>query len=69
MVSYNAQTNVNVRWKHHVDAIDGWNNQLTVSIPSVVQSDEGIYSCFMDGQEDQQRHGIMRLIVRGLFDI
>ncbi|XP_033636915.1 receptor-type tyrosine-protein phosphatase T-like isoform X2 [Asterias rubens] len=64
MVSYNAQTNVNVRWKHHGDTIDRWNNQLTVSIPSVVQPDEGIYSCFMDGQEDQQRHGIMRLIVR-----
>ncbi|XP_071800330.1 tyrosine-protein kinase receptor Tie-1-like isoform X2 [Asterias amurensis] len=64
MVTYNGQTNENVRWKHHGDAIDGWNNQLTVSIPSVVQSDEGIYSCFVDGQEDQQRHGIMRLVVR-----
>ncbi|XP_071800236.1 receptor-type tyrosine-protein phosphatase mu-like [Asterias amurensis] len=64
MVPSNAQTNVNVRWKHNGDAIDGWNNQLTVSIPSVVQSDEGIYSCFVDGQEDQQRHGIMRLVVR-----
>ncbi|XP_033636815.1 angiopoietin-1 receptor-like [Asterias rubens] len=61
----NKTSNTTYRWKHNGDAIDAWNNQLTVSIPSVVQSDEGIYSCFVDGQEDQQRHGIMRLIVRG----
>lgn len=64
MINKNSPTS-SYRWKHNGDGVDGWNNQLTVTIPSVVKSDEGIYSCFVDGQENQQLHGIMRLIVRG----
>ncbi|XP_038074861.1 tyrosine-protein kinase receptor Tie-1-like [Patiria miniata] len=58
--------NTNYRWRHNGgDVITSWNGQLTVSIDDVAVSDGGIYGCFVSGQEDQQLHGIMRLIVRG----
>ncbi|XP_038048243.1 receptor-type tyrosine-protein phosphatase delta-like [Patiria miniata] len=58
--------NINYRWRQNgSDVITSWNDQLSVSIDDVAVSDGGVYSCFVSGQEDQQLHGIMRLIVRG----
>ncbi|XP_038048240.1 tyrosine-protein kinase receptor Tie-1-like [Patiria miniata] len=58
--------NTNYRWRHNGgDVITFWDDQLSVSIDDVAVSDGGVYSCFVSGQEDQQLHGNMRLIVRG----
>ncbi|XP_038066667.1 angiopoietin-1 receptor-like [Patiria miniata] len=58
--------NSNYRWRHDGgDVITAWNNQLIVTISNVVADDGGIYRCFVSGQESQQFHGFMRLIVRG----
>ncbi|XP_022097192.1 tyrosine-protein kinase receptor Tie-1-like [Acanthaster planci] len=60
--------NTNYRWKRNGIDMPIWDGMLSVSIVSVTQADEGIYSCFADGQENQQRHGFMRLIVRECTD-
>ncbi|XP_038059716.1 uncharacterized protein LOC119730762 [Patiria miniata] len=53
------------RWRRSgSDIIEPWNNLLSVSIPNVAKDDEGAYSCFVVNQENEQLHGIMRLIVR-----
>ncbi|XP_038048537.1 receptor-type tyrosine-protein phosphatase T-like isoform X2 [Patiria miniata] len=61
--------NTNYRWRHDEgDVMTSWNDQLSVSIDVVAVSDGGVYSCFASDQEDQQLHGITRLIVRGCSD-
>ncbi|XP_038048236.1 receptor-type tyrosine-protein phosphatase kappa-like [Patiria miniata] len=68
MQNVNAQ-NTNYMWRHNgSDVITSWNDQLNVTIDDVAVSDGGVYSCFVSDQEDQQLHGIMRLIVRGCSD-
>ncbi|XP_038053132.1 uncharacterized protein LOC119725683 [Patiria miniata] len=58
--------NTNYRWRRNgSDVIEAWNGLLNVAIPNVTKEDEGVYSCFALDQEDEQLHGIMRLIVRG----
>ncbi|XP_038048242.1 angiopoietin-1 receptor-like [Patiria miniata] len=58
--------NTNYRWRHNGgDVMTSWDDQLSVSIDDVAVSDGGVYSCFASGQEDQQLHGIMTLIVQG----
>ncbi|XP_038053143.1 uncharacterized protein LOC119725691, partial [Patiria miniata] len=53
------------RWRRNGgDVIETWNNLLSVSISNVAKENEGVYSCFIVDQEDEQLHGIMRLIVR-----
>ncbi|XP_038068801.1 angiopoietin-1 receptor-like [Patiria miniata] len=56
--------NSNYRWKHNADSVRKWDGMLSVAIGNVSKANEGIYSCFIDGAENQQRHGFMRLIVR-----
>ena len=58
--------NSDFRWKRNGDDMAGWNDRLNVSIGSVAAADAGVYSCSVNGQENQRLHGIMRLIVRGL---
>ncbi|XP_022097856.1 uncharacterized protein LOC110983161 isoform X2 [Acanthaster planci] len=54
------------RWRHNGGVIiESWNNFLNVTIPNVTVEKEGIYACFALDQENEQLHGIMRLIVRG----
>ncbi|XP_038069022.1 angiopoietin-1 receptor-like [Patiria miniata] len=66
MENVNSPANSNYRWRHNGgDVITAWNNQLSVSISNVGEADGGIYSCFVSGQESQQLHGFMRLIVKG----
>ncbi|XP_038048234.1 angiopoietin-1 receptor-like [Patiria miniata] len=61
--------NTNYRWRHNGGVVvTSWNDQLSVSIDDVAVSDGGVYSCFVSDQENQQLHGIMRLIVRGCSD-
>ncbi|XP_038066666.1 angiopoietin-1 receptor-like [Patiria miniata] len=56
--------NTDYRWKHNADSVQEWDGMLSVNIANVSKTNEGIYSCFIDGEEDQQLHGFMRLIVR-----
>ncbi|XP_038066670.1 angiopoietin-1 receptor-like [Patiria miniata] len=56
--------NTNYRWKHNANSVQEWDGMLSVTIGNVSKANEGIYSCFIDGEEDQQLHGFMRLIVR-----
>ncbi|XP_038066669.1 angiopoietin-1 receptor-like [Patiria miniata] len=56
--------NTNYRWKHNANSVHEWDGMLNVTIGNVSKANEGIYSCFIDGEEDQQLHGFMRLIVR-----
>ena len=58
------------RWRHNDgDIIESWDNPLNVSILNVTVESEGIYACFASGHEHEQLHGIMRLIVRGSFQL
>ncbi|XP_038066663.1 angiopoietin-1 receptor-like [Patiria miniata] len=52
------------RWKHNANSVQEWDGMLSMTIGNVSKTNEGIYSCFIDGEEDQQLHGFMRLIVR-----
>ena len=36
-----------------------------VTIENVRKADEGIYECYNDGDREEAKHAIMRLIVRG----
>ncbi|XP_038066664.1 angiopoietin-1 receptor-like [Patiria miniata] len=56
--------NINYRWKHNANSEQEWDGMLSVTIGNVIKTNEGIFSCFIDGEEDQQLHGFMRLIVR-----
>ncbi|XP_038066690.1 tyrosine-protein phosphatase 99A-like [Patiria miniata] len=64
MENVNSSANSNYRWKHNGDDT-ARNSQLSVNISNAAVDDGGIYSCFVSGQESQQQHGFMRLIVRG----
>ena len=67
MQSVSSQVN-DIRWRHNGGEINElWNNQLNVSIASIIEDQAGVYSCFVSGRESEQLHGIMRLIVRGQF--
>ncbi|XP_038052727.1 uncharacterized protein LOC119725395 [Patiria miniata] len=57
--------NTNYRWRRDGgDVIDTWRDLLSVLISTVAKDDDGVYSCFVSDQEEEQLHGIMRLIVR-----
>ena len=53
-------------WSHNGGpSIKEWEGNIKVTIPNVRKADEGIYECYKDGDREEARHAIMRLIVRG----
>ena len=65
MQSVGSQVN-DIMWRHNGGEINElWNDQLNVSIANVTKDQAGVYSCFVSGQESEELHGIMRLMVRG----
>ena len=52
-------------WKHNGNDVTAWNGQSNVTINNVQVTDAGIYECYRDGYHSQQKHALMKLIVRG----
>ncbi|XP_071799455.1 receptor-type tyrosine-protein phosphatase T-like isoform X3 [Asterias amurensis] len=67
--SYTA-TQEDLRWKHDGEFKTEWNGQAAVTIFSVQATDAGIYECYEMLRHGDQKHGIMKLIVRecGLYN-
>ena len=55
----------NLRWSHNGGPnITNWAGRNKVNIDNVRKADEGIYECYNDGEREEAKHAIMRLIVR-----
>ena len=54
-----------LRWKHNGNDVTAWNGQSNVTINSVQIINAGIYECYRDAYYSQQKHALMKLIVRG----
>ncbi|XP_022092290.1 receptor-type tyrosine-protein phosphatase T-like [Acanthaster planci] len=62
-VTYSVSSD-DLRWKHDGADITEWNGQSSVSLYDVAITDAGIYECYQDGQWADQKHALMKLIVR-----
>ena len=55
-----------LRWSHNGGPnITNWEGRNKITIDNVRKGDEGIYECYNDGEREEAKHAIMRLIVRG----
>ncbi|XP_033636827.1 multiple epidermal growth factor-like domains protein 10 [Asterias rubens] len=69
MTSYSGTLD-DLRWRHDGEVKTEWNGQLASTINSVQATDAGIYECYETPKRPDQKHGIMKLIVRdcGLYN-
>ena len=67
-MSLEVQTDsTDLRWSHNGGpSITECNGKSKVTIENVRKADEGIYECYKDGDREQAKHAILRLIVRGI---
>ncbi|XP_072048531.1 uncharacterized protein [Amphiura filiformis] len=59
-----ATRSINVLWNKDGTHVGNWDNQKQVIIDPVGVGDAGIYECYFQGERDQGKQAIMRLIVR-----
>ena len=66
-VNLEVQTDLtDLRWSYNGGpSITEWEEKKKVTIENVRKADEGIYECYNDGDREEAKHAIMRLIVRG----
>ena len=64
-VTQNNGESSELRWKHNGANVSRWNGQSNVTLSVINSTNAGIYECYRNGSHNQQRHALMRLIVRG----
>ena len=56
----------NLRWRHNGGGeISKWNGNDRLYIELIRKADDGIYECYENGKDNEGKHAIFRLIVRG----
>ena len=62
-------TAANPTWIKDGDPSTILGNDLTLPITDVDQGDEGVYECYNNGDRSAQTQAIMRLIIRGIYNV